>query len=209
MDKATQIISDTLSQYPKSPQAHVAAGDLAAGNKNNAEAIAQWNQALAIDKDYAPALIRLGQASLATGRNEDAITYLKHYTDINPDAQGYGMLGQAYVLTHDYGRARDACSHSFDIQRAPGSLACIGGADYQLKNYSEAARVFDVLAQGAPQYMSQNPQLLYIAGKSYENTHQKTKAIAMYKQLLPYVKKGTSMHNQIQQTINTLSHSKS
>ena len=44
--------------------------------------------------------------------------------------------------------ARDACGKSFEIQRSPETLGCVAGADFELKNYKEAAQIFDALDQG-------------------------------------------------------------
>ncbi len=71
---------------------------------------------------------------MQTGRLNDSITYLRHYTQVQPDAQGFALLGQAYSRVHDYSGARDACGKSFEIQRSPATLSCVAGADFELKN---------------------------------------------------------------------------
>ena len=129
------------------------------------------------------------------GKLTDSIGYCKHYTQVSPDAQGFALLGQAYSRVHDYSGARDACGKSFELQRSPETLSCVAGADYELKNYKEAAQIFDAIDRAAKGFLDQNPQLLYIAAKSYSGANQCTKAVAAYKRLLPMMKKGTKEYN--------------
>ena len=65
------------------------------------------------------ALLGLGEVAMQTGRLNDSISYLRHYTQVQPDAQGFALLGQAYSRVHDYSGARDACGKSFELQRSP------------------------------------------------------------------------------------------
>jgi len=203
--QAEGVFQQMIAQYPKNANAHIAYGDYYAESKQMDKAQQEWQAALAIDKDNAQALLRLGQTALQAGKMTDAITYLKHATDVAPDAQSFALLGQAYSFVHNYEGSKDACSKSFQIERSPQMLGCIAGADYELKNYKEAAQIADVLDHAARGFLDQNPQLLFIAGKSYQNTNQKAKAVSAYKRLLPMMKKGTKDYNQIEQTISELS----
>ena len=203
--QADAIFQQTIAQYPRSAAALVAYGDFQALQRNLGKAETEWQAALAIDKDNPQALARMGQLSMQQSRYTDAIGYLKHLTQVAPDAQAFALLGQAYSYVHDYQSSRDACSKSFQIQRSPGTLGCIGGADYELKNYKEAAAIFDVIDRAAKGSLDSNPQLLYIAAKSYEHNNQRSKALAAYKRLLPLTQKGSKDYNQIQAEISSLS----
>jgi tetratricopeptide (TPR) repeat protein len=201
---ADGILSDTIAKYPKSAAAHVAYGDFQAQNKNMTKAVGEWQTALGLDKNNAQALLRLGQSSLSANKANDAVGYLKRYTQVSPDAQGFALLGTAYSYVHDYARSRAACASSFQIQRAPETLACVGGADFETKNYKEAGQIFDVLDANAKGFLNQNPQLLYIAAKSYEKTKQNAKALAAYKRLLPMTKKGSKEYKDLSASIAAL-----
>lgn len=202
---AVQILQQAIATYPKSPAAYNEYGTYLAGQKQQSQAEQQWQTSLGLDKDYAPALMNMAQSKFMSGRYNDAITYLKHYTDVSPDAQGYALLGQAYSFVHDYQRSRDACFRSFQIQKTPDTLGCIGGADLELKSYKEGAEVFDILAANAPQYFSQNPEMLYVAGKTWEGAGQRSKAATAYKKLLPLTKKGSKQYKQLASSIAALS----
>jgi tetratricopeptide (TPR) repeat protein len=178
------ILKQVTVQFP-----HVAAGFVAYGNFFAAQhqwsnANAQWQAALAIDPDNAGALLALGTSSAQNGKTTDAVNYLKHYTQVSPDAQGYAMLGEVYSQMHDYSGARDACGKSFEIQKNPDTLSCVAGADYELKNYKEAAQIFDVLDRFARGYLDTNAQMLFIAAKSYSALNQCSKSHSAYKRLL-------------------------
>jgi len=151
----------------------------------------------------------MGEVAMQTGRLTDSISYLKHYTQISPDAQGFALLGQAYSRVHDYSGARDACGKSFEIQRNPETLGCVAGADYELRNYKEAAQIFDALDRAAKGYLDQNPQLLYIAAKSYAGSNQCAKSVAAYKRLLPMMKKGTKDYATVEKAASDPCHTTS
>jgi len=205
---AEGIYTDAIAKYPKVAMAYISYGDYLAQNKQLPKAVTEWKTALGIDKDNGPALLRMGQASMASGKPNDAIGYLKHYTTVNPDAQGFALLGQAYSYVHDYSRSRAACAQSFGIQKAAETLACVGGADFEMKNYKESAQIFDALMISAKQYLQQNPLLLYIAAKSYQNTKQNVKALGLYKALLPLAKKGSKEYKDLASQIALLSKKK-
>jgi tetratricopeptide (TPR) repeat protein len=178
------ILQQATTQFPKVPAGFVALGNYYAEQKQFDKAIAQWQAALALDPNNSAALLGLGQVAMQTGRLDDSISYLRHYTQVQPDAQGFALLGQAYSRVHDYSGARDACGKSFEIQRSPLTLGCVAGADFELKNYKEAAQIFDVLDRGAKEFLDNNPELLYIAAKSYAGSNQCAKAATAYKRLL-------------------------
>jgi tetratricopeptide (TPR) repeat protein len=192
------ILKQVTTQFPKVAAGFVAYGDYFASQRQFDKATAQWQAALAIDPDNAPALFELGETSAQNGKATDAINYLKHYTQVSPDAQGFALLGQAYSQVRDYNGAKAACAASFQIARSPDTLACVGGADYELKNYKEAAKIFDAIDARAHGYLEANPQMLYIAAKSYQADNQCSKAVAAYKRLLPLMRKGTSDYTRVQ-----------
>jgi len=196
-----------IAQYPKVPAIYVAYGDYLAGKKNLNKAKTQWLMALSIDNGNTEALSRLSQVSLQEGKYSDAIGYLKKLTGLQADPASFAMLGQAYSFVHDYAGSKDACSKSFQLARSPETLGCIAGADYELKNYKEATQIFDVLDSNAKGFLDQNPQLLFVAGKSYQAMHQRQKAANAYKRLLPMVKKGTKQYAQIESWIADLNKS--
>ncbi len=191
------IFSQITTQFPKIPGGFDAFGDYYASVHQYDRAVAQWQSALALDPNNSAALLGLGEVAMQGGKYDQSISYLRHYTQVSPDAQGFAMLGQAYSRLHDYSGARDACGKSFELQRSPATLSCVAGADFELKNYKEAAQIFDVLDRAAHNFLDANPPLLYMAAKSYAGANQCTKAVAAYKRLLPMMKKGTKDYTDV------------
>ncbi len=203
--QAESIFLQGIAQYPKVPQIYVAYGDYFAGQKNLDKAKAEWQMALAIDNGDLDALSRLAQAALAQQRYSDAIGFLKQAVAIQPDPQAFQALGAAYAHLHDYNSQKDACSKAFQLQRTPQTLSCIADADYALKNYKEAAQIFDVIDSNAKGWLEQNPSYLLLAAKCYEDSKQRTKAINAYRRLLAMMQKGTKQYSQVQGWIADLS----
>jgi len=194
-----------IKQYPQIGALHTAYGEYFLSQNNRGRAEQELQAALKVDKTDVNALADLAQLKQAQNRPLDAIGYVKRITDVAPSAQSFAMLGQLYVSQHDYKKAKDACMKSFQIDRTPDTLGCIAGSDYSLKNYKEAAQIFDVLNGSIKQYMDRNPQLLYMAGVSYTQTNQKPKAVDSYKRLLKIMKPGTKEYKRIQSEIAQLS----
>lgn len=198
------VFDAAVRDYPRVSGAHTAYGEYWISLRQPAKAIAQFQAALQINKDDAGALLDLGQISLATRKYSDAVGYLRRVTQLSPSAQSFALLGQAYISTHNYTAAKDACRQSFLAQRTPDTLGCIAGSDFSLKNYAEAGRIFDILDHGVKQYLDGNPQLLYMMGVSYTKTNQKAKAISAYSRLLKNMRAGTKEYRQVQQAIAAL-----
>ena len=196
--QAVAIFQQITQTFPKVAAGFAAFGDYYASVRQFDRAIAQWQAALAIDSNDSGALLGMGEVAMQSGKLNDSISYLRRYTQVSPDAQGFAMLGQAYSRVRDYSGARDACGKSFEIQRSPATLSCVAGADFELRNYKEAAQIFDALNSGAHSFLDANPPLLYMAAKAYASSNQCSKATAAYKRLLPMMKKGTKDYATVQ-----------
>ena len=203
--QAEQVFQSAIAQYPAQALLHDAYAEYWVQLKNLQSAQKEWQAALAVDKNDAQALGGLAQLAMSQNRYTDAITYLKQLTDVAPDPSAFALLGQAYSFVHDYSHSKDACSKSFSMQRSPATLGCIAGADYELKNYKEAAQIFDIIDGNAKGFLDQNPDLLYVAGKCYAQTNQKQKALDAYRRLLVQLRKGTKAYNEVQSQIASLS----
>ncbi len=116
---------------------------------------------------------------MQSGHATDGVGYLKKYTQVSPDAQGFALLGQAYSQNAQLLRRARLVQPQFRDATSPDTLGCVAGADYELRNYKEAAKIFDVLDKNAHGFLDQNPTLLYIAAKSYQNAEQCTKPLRL------------------------------
>ena len=202
--QAEATFDAAIRQYPAVSSLHVAYGEYFMGQRDQRRAEQQFLAALQSDRTDVSALFDLAQLKEGQGRFSDAVSYLRQLSDVAPSAQTFGLLGQGYIQLHDYAKAKDACSHSFQMDRSPDSLACIAGSDFSLKNYKEAAQIFGIIDAQARPYMDRNPQMLYMMGYSYAQNNDKTKALDAYKRLLKMLKPGTSQYKQIQTQIASL-----
>jgi tetratricopeptide (TPR) repeat protein len=203
--QAQATFEAAIKQYPKISSLHTAYGEYFVSQKDQRRAEQEFLAAIKGDRTDVNALYDMAQLKQAQNRTLDAINYLKQLSDVAPSAQTFAILGQAYVSVHDYNKAREACGKSFQMNQNPDTLSCIAGSDYSLKNYKEAAQIFDILDKNVKQYMDSNPQMLYMAGDSYAHTKQNPKAVNAYKRLLKLMKPGTKTYKQIQHQIAALS----
>ncbi len=204
-DQALAIYQSLLQKYPDVALSYVAYGAYLASERHQlAQGVAQWQKALSVDPDNEDALRDLGEYELQQNHPDLALTYLKHLVDVAPSADGYELLGAADNRLHKFADQRQACSMSFGIKRSPETLGCIAGADFALHNYKEATQIFDVLDVAARGYLDQNPQLLFVAAKSYAASHQRGKAIAAYHRLLAEMQHGTKAYKTVQKALADL-----
>ncbi len=207
--EARATFDAAVKAYPNISAIHTAYGEYfrdALRDRGSAER--EFLSAIRVNKADVTAIIDMAQLKQSQGRTSDAISYLKQWSDVAPSARAYAVLGQAYVSTHQYDRAKDACTRSFEMQRDPDTLGCVAGSDYSLKNYKEAAQIFTVIDNGARGYMDRNPQLLFMAGDSYSRLNQPAKAADSFKRLLRLMKPGTKTYKDIQARVASLSKTK-
>ncbi|MDQ2663748.1 MAG: tetratricopeptide repeat protein [Candidatus Eremiobacteraeota bacterium] len=202
--QAEAVFASAIASYPTEAGAHVAFGEYYLQSKQTAKGTAQLQAALQVNRNEPSALLDLAQISLAAGKAPAAVGYLRQLTGAAPSAQSFALLGQAYLAEHNFTGAKDACGKSFQIQRSPDTLGCVAGSDFSLKNYREAAAIFDVLNNGVKGYLDRQPQLMYMAAKSYAQTNQRAKAIDSYKRLLRAIRPGTKEYKQVQHIITAL-----
>ena len=206
-DQAVAIYQQLLTQYPNVALTHVAWGSYLATQRHQIDqGVAEWRKALTIDPDNEDALRDMGEYELEHNDATDAVTYLKHLVSVAPSSDGYELLASAYNKLRLFSQQRQACSLSFGIKRSPETLGCIGGADYELHNYREAAQIFDVLDSAARGYLDQNPELLYVAAKTYAANHERDKALYAYQRLLAIMPRGSQAYRNVQKAIADLNH---
>ncbi|MFN2450004.1 MAG: tetratricopeptide repeat protein, partial [Candidatus Baltobacteraceae bacterium] len=165
--QAQATFEGAIKAYPAVSSLHTAYGEYFLGQHDQRRAEQEFLSAIHADRNDVNALYDMAQLKQAQHRPNDVITYLKQLSDVAPSAQTLAILGEAYVSTHQYTKARDACGRSFQMSRSPDTLGCVAGSDYSMKNYKEAAGIFNAIDHGARTFMDRNPQLLYMEGDSY------------------------------------------
>jgi tetratricopeptide (TPR) repeat protein len=203
--QAGAVYQQLLAQYPNVALTYVAYGAyLAAEHHQVEQGAAQWRKALSIDPDNPDALRDMGEYELQRNRPSDALGYLKHLVSVDPSAEGYALLASAYNNVKQYAQQKDACEKSFAIKRAPETLGCVGGADFELHNYREAGQIFDALDTYAQGFLDRDPALLYVAAQTYTHLRQKEKAIGAYQRLLAMAPRGSKAYKKFQAAIASL-----
>lgn len=203
--QAQGVFDTAIKTYPTVGSLHTAYGEYFLNVHNTRRGEQELLTAIRMDKTDVNAIYDMAQLKQSQRDTNGAIVYLKQLSEVAPSAQTFAILGEAYVSTHQYTKARDACAKSFEINRSPDTLGCVAGSDYSLKNYKEAAAFFGYIDSGARPFMDRNPQLLYMAGDSYARTNQKAKALDAFKRLLKMMKPGTKPYKDIQAKVAALS----
>lgn len=203
--QAGAVYQQLLTQYPNIALTYVAYGAYLATDRHQVDqGAAQWRKALTLDPDDADALRDMGEYELQRNHPTDSLGYLKHLVAVDPSAEGYALLASAYNNVKQYSQQKNACEKSFAIKRAPETLGCVGGADFELHNYREAGQIFDALDTYANGFLDRDPELLYVAARTYTQLHQKSKAIGAYQRLLSLSPRGSKAYKRFQAAIASL-----
>ncbi len=205
-DDAFAVLKRAEATYPNVAAVHVAYGDadfqLA---KDPAAGEAEWKQALGSARDNPQALDRLGEYAVSQNKRSDALGYFKRLNEIAPNDPGVlGKLGQIEAMNNQYSDARTSFLQSFSLQHSPSALAGLGAADLELKNYKECTDVFHAIDNKAPDFMKQNPQLLYVYAKCSVGHGDRSQARALYTRFKAFVKPGTPLDKEIAKAIASL-----
>ena len=176
-DDAFAVLKRAEATYPNVAAVHVAYGDADFQlAKDPAAGEAEWKQALGSARDNPQALDRLGEYAVSQNKRSDALGYFK----------------------------RTSFLQSFSLQHSPSALAGLGAADLELKNYKECTDVFHAIDNKAPDFMKQNPQLLYVYAKCSVGHGDRSQARALYTRFKAFVKPGTPLDKEIAKAIASL-----
>ena len=109
LSRAGGLIGQTLSAAPASGFAHFAKGQLLRAQHRCAAAIQEFEAVLAVNRNSAAAIARVGYCKLRIGSPEEAISVIEKAIRISPrDPQlgvWYFWIGQAYLLQSRLGDA--------------------------------------------------------------------------------------------------------
>ena len=206
-DQADATYRRAIAQFPNVPEAHIAYGDYLAFIKQNQRAEQEWTTALGPNRDNKLALVRLGEFYAQNNDLTKAAAQFQRLIELDPnDAAAYMSLGQIQLAQKQSDKAHDSFRKAYDLSHAPPALAGVGQADYDLKNYKEAADIFDALDRGAPQYMQANPFLYVLAGKCYAGNKDTAKAKAAYNKFLALVKPDSQAAIEVKRLLAELDH---
>lgn len=180
------LITDLAKPYPKSAEAHYAVALAAfrvgaASEAANATAINEVERALELQPGWDRAAVLKGEI---LGRKSAAakIEWLQSFLTTSPYSKAAtGALAQAYIDQHRLADARALMQKLWDHEPESRDLEfAVAGIALQMKDYSEAERLFQDLAKAG--YGDPGAMDLYL-GEIAENQKQYAKAIERYQSI--------------------------
>jgi tetratricopeptide (TPR) repeat protein len=178
LQRAEQLAGQALAMAPNSAPAHYARGRVLRAQSRFAEAIPEYERAIALDRSRAPAYAHVGWCKFLTGSVDEALPYFEQAVRLSPYGPGiapwYGRMGVFQLLE---GRTDEAITSlqkaSSDNARLPFVHSYLAAA-YALKNQTARARTELAEAQRLnPAYAS-----LERISKSTWFNHPKIRALA-------------------------------
>ena len=204
---AETTFKNAIAQYPDARELHVGYGDWFAQKSDMTSAESQWQAALGPNRDNADALGRLGSDYADKKDYPKAIDYLKRLVEVAPnDSRGWAILGSVYSDQRDWKNAHDAFRHAYDLTRTPQTLIAVGESDVNLRNYKEAQQIFEAIDKGAPDYVKQDPRVIFLLAQTYDKQGMDKQAKSAYLRFLAYLKPGTQAYTQVRKLIDDIDH---
>jgi len=102
IERAEELVERALAQFPDNPQAHYAKGQVLRGQNRFNEAIAEYETALAFNRNLVNAYAHIGRCKLFTGSAEEAILRHEQAIRLSPRDPAidlwYHRMGQAHLV---------------------------------------------------------------------------------------------------------------
>ena len=161
-----------------SPETHVAAGRFAEANGRSAEATQQYERALKLDPQHAPALRRLGILQTKAGDWDAARgTWNRYVTATNGSAEAYAALGVMLERSGDPMGAEGAFLKGIDAD--PSDKDCRVSYGLLLARQGRMEQGAEQLAEALPM-----AAVLYNLGAVHEQQNRPAEAEACYREAL-------------------------
>ncbi|HEY2537985.1 MAG TPA: tetratricopeptide repeat protein [Stellaceae bacterium] len=102
LQRAEKLVAQALAESPNNALAHYVKGQVLFAQSRCAEAIPEYETAIALDRSRAPAYARLGWCKFLIGEIDQAIPYFEQAIHLGPHepniAPWYGRMGVIYLL---------------------------------------------------------------------------------------------------------------
>jgi serine/threonine protein kinase/tetratricopeptide (TPR) repeat protein len=151
-DKRHLILQELAGKYPSEKYAHFELGRYYGGRGLEAQALASYERALALDPDFGTALNSAAFVYAGMGDLGKALQYLERYAVLNPkDPNPRDSIGEIYVrmgkLDEAIAAYKEVLAGHPDFYQTWGTLAQV----YALQeNYAEVDRCLDGFLERAP-----------------------------------------------------------
>ncbi|KIG14433.1 hypothetical protein DB30_06776 [Enhygromyxa salina] len=105
-ETALACLNRAIELDPQDPEHHVKLAELRSWQGDDAQALAHTEQALALDREYAPAVRMQGALQVLAKRYDEAIATLRRAVELDPkEYQAHVWLSEAYLRTQRYDEA--------------------------------------------------------------------------------------------------------
>ncbi len=156
LDQAQRLVDQAISKDDKDAFAHYVAAVVATWKKDYERWVRESEKALALNPNYALALLTRGNVHICTGEPTKAIPYIERAMRLDPDllnGQYVHFLGLAYFVAGEYETAATCFKDRITINPTTDlSRALLASALGHLGRHEEARQVWHELKEINPRY---------------------------------------------------------
>jgi tetratricopeptide (TPR) repeat protein len=148
------VACTVVERYPDRPEAVDVMARLHYRFTELEAAIEYWQQAIELDPDFCPAYHSIGSHYLEIGDNAKAIKYFRKALELEPGSPAFAVeLAQALIGDGQVEEGIRILLEDLKIHpKAMGTLAMLGHAYIQTRDYAEAKKYFELAIEVGPNY---------------------------------------------------------
>jgi len=151
-EKQLRLLRELVDKFPDDKGAHFELGRYFYLSGHDTEAVAEYEKAVAIDPNYAPAFNQLGYSYARLGDFDKAVRSLERYAELNPGLPNpIDSIAEMYVFMGNLDEA--AAKYQAALAMKPDFYNSCAGLAYVYaleEDYGETARWLEEFAKRAP-----------------------------------------------------------
>lgn len=181
-DQAAQEYQKAIQLDPGSERAWVGLADAYTRLNRISDAENTWRRAIAANPNSTFVLQQLAIFYLQQAQYAKAAGLFEKVLSLAPESFiDYSNLGAADLYLGNYPAAIAAFQQSLRLRPAPGAYSNLGTAYYQARNFTQAARYYEL----ALRYNTRDPDLWGNLADAYHFSNQQPKAMDAWRRQLP------------------------
>lgn len=180
--KAKQVFEAIIKALPQEPSSHYRLGIIARMNRNDAEALAHFEEALSTSPHAIEPLVMIAASKTAQGKSAEARDRVMQQLTLSPNNPFmYNLLGEQWALAKEPAKAEAAFKKAMEINDAlPAPYLNLAGLYLRTQKIDQAAQEYETALTKNPKLLSAQMMLGLIA----ENKKDLPKAMSRYEDVL-------------------------
>ena len=163
--KAKQVFEAIIKALPREPSSHYRLGIIARTNRNDAEALTHFEEALTTNPHATEPLAMIAATKIAQGKSAEARDRVTKQLTLSPNNPSmYNLLGEQWALAKEPAKAEAAFKKAMEINDVlPAPYLNLAGLYLRTQRIDQAAKEYETALIKSPKLLSAQMMLGVIA----------------------------------------------